>query len=897
MPRDISAFRSREAARPRLNLMMGMRAETEAELSLQTSVSRTPVTLLGEGQTAKTHTVNVIVILAAIIALFWRVFFLGETLIDVNTLNNQLPWGYTADVSSYPYNRRDLTDTYVTREYFVASAYKDGEFPLWDPYTMAGQPIYADGATRTLSPFLLVYKFFDVPLGYSLARLFELMLGAFFLYLFLTTIGVRASGALMGSLVFAFSAHSMLHLTGLGWWGGLMWLPLVFLFADRAIRRRSQTQAILSGVFLAASFFCGYLPNQVYYLGGVALYYLYFAIVERRSDEAKRVGQTFAMMMVTLGVGLALAATQWIPSVELLSYSNRKIVGAELGYIYLPPWYALTLVFPNLFGEAYDAKILKLFTALGVSHDHILYLAIAALAPLGFALYWLWNSRRKDDHGPLTQMTSQDQAMRRRAVFFLLLGALSLVLMMATPLYVPLTRFIPILQVIRVAVRAGVLFLFAATVLVAIGTDLLLRSAREAHRRFFQLARRFVVASVGFVLVAIAGSYVIRAFGITADPGERGRWAFVRKTAVALSGQFTPPTLSIIIPSVFLVAVATLLWAFSEIRISSRVFLLSMVTLLMVDLFWNSTQFDHTFDRSRVFPRTEVTDLLQQLPPGRVLVTPAELETNRSDTAGAEKIIAPPNTLLPYRISSVTGKNQQFPKWYREFASLIEPQPNLSHVVFDQYRSAFFDILNVRYVMTRNSLPPIDGYDMLKKSEGLIVYENRNALPRAYFARNVVEVRNSAESLDKMRSPDFNPVYQTVVENDESFSPAFAANLPANTTSQDPAATIIADKRNSVLIETDNAQSGLLVLSDNYYPGWRATVNGAPARILKANHTMRAIAVPAGRHLVSFVFLPAAFLLSVYVSISAGAVTLAFLGLAVLRRRQGHDIRQDQKDS
>ena len=53
------------------------------------------------------------------------------------------------------------------------------------------------------------------------------------------------------------------------------------------------------------------------------------------------------------------------------------------------PGTPLTLVFPTLFGSAYDAKMLTLFTALGVSHDHILYLGIAALVPLGFVLYWL----------------------------------------------------------------------------------------------------------------------------------------------------------------------------------------------------------------------------------------------------------------------------------------------------------------------------------------------------------------------------------------------------------------------------------------------------------------------------------------------------------------------------
>src|ERR1044072_8648770 len=216
------------------------------------------------------------------IVMFWRIFFLGETVVDVTTLNNQLPWGYNAGVSDYPYNRRDLTDMYLTRYYFVVSAYRDGEMPMWNPYTMAGHPIYADGVTRTLSPFLLFYKFFDVPLGYSLARITELILAAIFMYNFLLAIGASAGGALIGALVFELSSHSMLHLTGLGWWGGLMWLPLVILFVDRALTRRSYAQAAIAGVMLAAHFFCGYMPNQIYYVGAVVLYYLFFAFVRKR---------------------------------------------------------------------------------------------------------------------------------------------------------------------------------------------------------------------------------------------------------------------------------------------------------------------------------------------------------------------------------------------------------------------------------------------------------------------------------------------------------------------------------------------------------------------------------------------------------------------------------------
>ncbi len=859
-----------------------MSAESKVEDGVTANDSRSLHSFNDRPRTFPRHAANVAFILIAIAGLFWRVFFLGETLIDVNTLNNQLPWGYDAPASDYPYNRRDLTDTYVTRDYFVVSAYRDGEFPLWNPYTMAGHPIYADGVTRTLSPFLLFYKFFDVPLGYSVARIAELMVAAVFMYIFLIAIGASANGALLGSIVFAFSAHSMLHLTGLGWWGGLMWLPLILLFVDRAIRRRTFTQAMLAGLCLAAQLFCGYLPNQIYYVGAVALYYLFFGFVARRSEEGNRAAmRALAMAAVTLVVGLTVAATQWVPALELLSYSNRRIVGAELGYIYLPPWYSATLVFPNVFGAAYDAKALTLFTALGVSHDHILYLGIVALVPLGFCLYWLRLTSRKRRNGAVAG-SAVKLVTRDHCVFFAALAAVSLIIMMAAPLYVPVTRYVPILQVIRVAVRAGVLFLLAASALVALGTDLLLASSADLLKRFTALARRFVLSVLSFAIVAVIGSYALKLSGFALDTTERGRVAFIRKAAATLSLQFMPPNLSIVIPLVFLCGAMLLTWAFGQRRLAGRTFIACAVALLLTDLFWNSNQFDHTFKRSFVFPNTEITDRLRALPPGRVLVIPADLETNRR--AGAEKIIAPPNTLLPYQIATVTGKNQQFPRWYREFASLIEPQQNLSHVVFDQYRSRYFDLLDVRYVMAHESALPPSGYDLLDTAEGISLYENKGAMPRAFFVHDTIEVASAAESLEALRDVNFDPRATAVIETGNriaSLNPA-PSSQPLTLAS----ATIFEDKRNRVAIDTDSDRDSLLVLSDNYYPGWVAAVDGAPVEVLRANHTMRAVNVPAGHHVVSFAFMPATFFASLYVSLATAAMTLAALILSTIKRRR-----------
>jgi uncharacterized membrane protein YfhO len=260
-----------------------------------------------------------------------------------------------------------------------------------------------------------------------------------------------------------------------------------------------------------------------------------------------------------------------------------------------------------------------------------------------------------------------------------------------------------------------------------------------------------------------------------------------------------------------------------------------------------------------------------------VLVTPSDLETNRRVSSETPlKIIAPPNTLLPYQVSTVTGKNQQFPRWYREYASLIEPQPNLSHVVFDEYRSPFLDLLNVRYVMTHESAPPLEGYDAVASAEGVSVYENKRALPRAFFATSVVAAGSAASSLAMMREPNFDPRKQTVIE-----APGFEGSSGAGV------AAVIEDRRNRVVIETDNERDGLLVLSDNFYPGWRAYVDGSRVELFRANHTMRAVKVPAGRHVVSFAFMPAAFFTSLYVSLGGVALTFSVLmGHAIKRRRE-----------
>lgn len=857
---------------------------------------------------SRKHAINIAFIFALFVLMFWRVFFLGETLVDVAALDNQLPWGYYAGETNYPYNRRDLTDTYITRDYFVVSAYGEGEFPLWNPYTMAGHPIYADGVTRTLSPMLLFYTFLDVPLGYSVARIAEMMLAALFMYIFLAGIGVKAQGALMGTLIFAFSSHSMLHLTGLGWWGGLMWLPLIMLFVDRAITRRSYKNAIIAGLFLAAQFFCGWMQNQIYYVSAIGLYYLFFAFALRKQ---RPLWQPLTMMVVTLAIGFALAATQWLPVMELLRYSNRKIVPTEIGYVYLPPWYLITTIFPNLFGEADDTRMLTLFTGLNVSRDHILYIGIAALAPLGFLLHWLWRTRKSRssndqnseilEPGGNTGSNLVEDFFRLRIKFFILLVLLTFFVMMAAPLYVHVTQFIPVLQVIRVIVRVWVLLILAVSVLTAFGTDLLLKSDNQLAASFTQLAKRFFIASLALAAGGVIISYIAQLTGFAQEIEGRGKITFLRRTAAALSEQFTPPNADIIVPLALMLIVFLLIKSFRDAKLSRNLFFAALAVLLVVDLFRHDTQFNQAFDRSRVFPRTEITDLLKSLSPARVLIVPSDMDSNRraEEIAGREKIIAPPNTLLPYRIPTVAGKNQQFPRWYRDYAALIEKQPFLSHVVFDQTNSRFFDLLGVRYLLTHASRPAPQGYEFIASAEGVSIYENKRALPQAFLISKVIEVPDQREALQVLADDSFDPRTSVVIESKQiSRGQSEISNIKfqiSNNSASEPEALtpalagkaeIVKNGINRVEIKTRSETETMLVLSDNYYPGWQAKVDGQPSTIYKANCTMRAVKLAPGEHVVSFEFAPATLTAAIYISIVSLLIVAGALLAAVFRERQ-----------
>ena len=89
-----------------------------------------------------------------------------------------------------------------------------------------------------------------------------------------------------------------------------------------------------------------------------------------------------------------------------------------------------------------------------------------------------------------------------------------------------------------------------------------------------------------------------------------------------------------------------------------------------------------------------------------------------------------------------------------------------------------------------------------------------------------------------------------------------------------------------MVIAVDSDGPGYLVLSDLFYPGWKAYSQGRELPILPANYLFRAVEIPAGRSEVSFAYHPRSFVYGVALSLcSVCVVAMAAIGVAWRRRR------------
>ncbi len=135
------------------------------------------------------------------------------------------------------------------------------------------------------------------------------------------------------------------------------------------------------------------------------------------------------------------------------------------------------------------------------------------------------------------------------------------------------------------------------------------------------------------------------------------------------------------------------------------------------------------------------------------------------------------------------------------------------------------------------------------------IYENLDALPRAFFVSNWEWQPDIASSVAQLQDPNFDPRQTAVLISDPNDNNLVAGGVSTETAVAD----ITQFTPEQITIKTETETPTLLILTEAYYPGWQATIDGDPTTIYPADAYFQAVFVPEGKHELSFAFQPDSF--------------------------------------
>src|SRR3990172_82403 len=265
-----------------------------------------------------------------------------------------------------------------------------GALPLWTPYIYGGFPLFADGESGTLYPVNFLLMLLTSP-ETALLWLGPLRLGmaALFMYLYARIIGLGSLGGLVSALVFAFGGFTIGQLHHLNLSNGALWLPLILYFVERAFRREGADRTLavaLAGVAFGIQALALHVQVSLMTVLFLGLYAAFRSCAFPLGPLVKRARLILGTVAGTVGLGLGLAAVQWLPLYELSRFSLRApglLYSQALEYA-LPPVNLVTLLSPYFFRGSQTVS-----WAIWSSWETAVYVGIAPLLLASVAIFWV----------------------------------------------------------------------------------------------------------------------------------------------------------------------------------------------------------------------------------------------------------------------------------------------------------------------------------------------------------------------------------------------------------------------------------------------------------------------------------------------------------------------------
>ena len=697
--------------------------------------------------------------------------------------------------------------------------------PFWNPYIFGGMPFWAHFESTIFYPLGFLFWFVTPSKAYGYTMFIHLLLAGLFMYLLARSLEFKRTGSFVAGAVFMCNGFvvALIYLGHLCPVQSYIWLPLVIYFLNKALASNTpHFHASMAGAVWGVQILAG-APQDAFYAFIAAMVFLICSVEKNpHVKPSKTYLKRFIIAAVLFLVGASLSSIQILPAFELIQESVRSSFDSyEMTTMGSYPLEGvITTVLPHFFGNYTANGFWVGNTPWSVPHQ-CLYVGILPLTLLLFISY-------------------RDSINRKVVVFAVTIAIFSFILALGhnTPFY-KLAHLLPGFDRFRMPSKIIVLWVFSLALLAGRGIDDLSNRIKPLSLKPVVLTLVVVSLVVLDILFYIDKSLVLKVFSpFIPEEAIPDKMAYATDTILNGFRYFT---------ILFAFIALIVLW---QIRLTQgrRIGVLCLCAVLIIDL----TIFSHGHIQYADNIYSKISHIKK------------DFDENIGKDKGIYRVggynpFLGPNFEMIQGYQTVSGYTALYPTRYYNFFSKyigesLEKGAQCLHYTTGK-NSRLMDLLNVKYEIV---------YD--KKNRYL---HRKTAMPRALFIPHSKMVNRNG-MLVSLLKPDLN-FHEVVLFEKEDFErklpPATFPQL--QTGNNEGKVRILSYRPDQIVLDVNSTGPGYLLLSEVFYPGWKAFIDDQPTRVLRGNYLFRAIELPEGRHIVRFVFTPLSINLGISITILA----------------------------
>lgn len=746
---------------------------------------------------------------------------------------------------------RDLGPYFIPPRLFWVESLSAGQFPLWNPLNFGGHPFFATLQPGMLYPPNILFLFLPFHDAFNWIIIIHFFLAGAFTYALLCFLEAGRWASFLGAVIFLLGGYLLSLHSLLSALLSVTWLPLILLLFGRSLRFNSISNAVWTGGILAISFLAGGVETVLGICAALGL----MTVFARSFGGSLLFG--IKALVVTGFVFAGITAIQLIPFLELsrlsirqngLSYQEAIIWSASLSDF-------VSFLVPDPYGSLTD-----------------------------MSKYWLRQSWLKTLYVgglPFFLMAIYLARPKKINYFWVVLGMVSLFFAMGgfNPLYPYLYQFVPGINKIRYPVKFLFLGMFALSIMAGLGLQRVLDAVRKEEANRLQWAALVLATMAAVFFFGLHSQYD----SVLTYMKTAGFDTPIYNDAIVNLHNFKRMILYVVLSCM-------VLWVITKTK-ASRYAVGALCLVVVLDLFGNFGYYGCTRPEEYFADNWTVKQVKAGLGQNRKFTTPLTSAPTATFIApnialwGTFQRVLAPSTNMNYGVRDMWGIEVMRVKQTHDLYQAMASSASID-------ATRIIDLFSVKYVISTKPISSpylrlvgadIDGLEgdrnKLLQENTIKIYENKRVPPRTLLLGNYSVEPDPAKVLTHISSRDFDPTKSLALEELPVWDPA----IPSQN-SKSPAGTkILAEKNNEINVEAQVQRPSLLYLSDTYYPGWHAYVDGKKTKIYRANYNFRAVPLPPGQHRIDFRYEPMSFYVGAGISATTVFVLIAVGVKSLLR--------------